>query len=321
MPRDIWNNSSVVWFFAFIMTPLAQRQTVLQRPLKNKNCPYCGCLFDGTVVVTKDHVVARRFVPKGKLHQSQNVILRACEPCNVTKSELEDDVSALSMLPDLLGIFTHQDDAISDQAWRKAKDSYSRRTRRPISESGETLSASGSPLPGLTMTATFVSPPQADEARVFELARLQVAGFFFALTYNFEQQLGGFWLGRFYPVMFSLRADWGNSVHHWFMNCVRAWQSRVIGPLADGFYKIAIRRHPSEALWSWALEWNRNIRVIGFFGTDQALAPLLAAMPELEVHSIGRSPDGAEMRLREETPLAEDEDELFNNPDLPDPAA
>jgi len=301
------------------LTTLEERQKLLRRPLKNKNCPYCGRVLDGSVKVTKDHVVARGFVPRGKLYQSQNVFLRCCLPCNVEKSELEDDLSALSMLPDLLGKYPHNDVAIAERAREKAKQSYSRRTKKPILESSETLVATSSFGPGSSITASFTSPPQLDEDRAFELARLQMQGFFFALTYNAEQQMGGFWLGGFYPLIMSARADWGNAVQRWFMRTVLNWQSRVVGSLADGFFKIAIRRHPSDVLWSWALEWNQNIRMLGFLGEEAAVMSVAAARPMLQVFPIGSSPDGGELRMREEIALPEEEDELFV--DLGVPAA
>src|SRR5438067_12808695 len=70
--------------------------------LKNETCVYCGSeLTAGNC--TKEHVIGRKFVPKGKLHEEWNLIVRACTSCNHTKSDLEDDISAISLPPDACG--------------------------------------------------------------------------------------------------------------------------------------------------------------------------------------------------------------------------
>ena len=42
-------------------------------------------------------MIGRRFVPKGKLNNQWNLIVRVCIKCNNKKSDLEDDISAISM--------------------------------------------------------------------------------------------------------------------------------------------------------------------------------------------------------------------------------
>lgn len=69
--------------------------------LHNVVCPYCGATLasDST---TKEHVVGRKFVPKGPLENEWNLILNACRPCNNQKADLEHDISAITMQPDAL---------------------------------------------------------------------------------------------------------------------------------------------------------------------------------------------------------------------------
>ena len=163
-----------------------------RRPLNNETCPYCGTELDETTA-TKEHVVGRNFVPKGKLNSSWNLILRACSTCNVRKSELEDDLSAISMSPDASGTFAHTDSALHSQAERKGR-SVHRRTKKSVAESAENFTLTGKPLPNLSMSVSFVAPPQADPQRIVELSRMQIAAFFYGvMTYKPELRRGGFW--------------------------------------------------------------------------------------------------------------------------------
>jgi hypothetical protein len=84
---------------------------------------------------------------------------------------------------------------------------------------------------------------------------------------------------------------------------------------ADGFLKVAIRRKPNADCWSWALEWNENMRVIGFFGDPAEAGIVVAGLPEPEMHTLGRERDsaGATFRLRKEVPITErEQDRLFD---------
>jgi hypothetical protein len=44
-----------------------------------------------------------KFVPKGTLENQWNLILNACRNCNGRKADLENDISAITMQPDVLG--------------------------------------------------------------------------------------------------------------------------------------------------------------------------------------------------------------------------
>src|ERR1700724_1650675 len=103
--------------------------------LNNRSCPYCGQELSAEIS-TDDHVIGRRFVPKGSLNNSWNLILKACAECNNLKSDLEDDISAITMQPDCFG--RSPDTSVQQEALRKGK-SRSRRTGRPVSASEERI--------------------------------------------------------------------------------------------------------------------------------------------------------------------------------------
>ena len=49
---------------------MENRINIIKRPLRNLTCPYCGVAIDAKTA-TKEHVVGRRFVPKGTLDLKQ----------------------------------------------------------------------------------------------------------------------------------------------------------------------------------------------------------------------------------------------------------
>ncbi len=278
----------------------------LRKPLRNRTCMYCGDELGAAG--TSEHVIARRFVPKGTLANCPNVIGSACAKCNGRKGELEDDLSAITMSLPVPGRSTE----FALEAARKAAGSISRETQKTVAKSGVEQSFTGNPLPGLKFSFSTSGPPQMDEGRVFELARLQTCGFFYALTYNRDQHRGGFWPGGFFPVMVATRQDWGNSVQRWFMELVLAWAPRVVAVTAMGNFRIAIRRNPDAILWSWALEWNESVRIIGFFGDESKATQLGGEIPRIPMNELGRLPGGGVLRMRTEVPLEQGEDRMFD---------
>jgi len=93
--------------------------------LTNKTCPYCGTILSPENQ-TKEHVIGRRFVPRGSLNKHWNLIVRACTICNGIKSDLEDDLSAVTLHPDAFGRSPSPDPRVVDDAQRKAAGSISR---------------------------------------------------------------------------------------------------------------------------------------------------------------------------------------------------
>src|ERR1700730_2391905 len=98
--------------------------------LNNVTCVYCGAKNSVENPLTDEHVVGRRFVPKGSFAKGWSLIVQSCLLCNCEKSDLEDDISAITLQPDLGR--SHQDTDLAAQAQRKAGGSFSRRTKKLV---------------------------------------------------------------------------------------------------------------------------------------------------------------------------------------------
>lgn len=260
---------------------------------------------------TKEHVIGRRFVPKGKFDGHWNLILNACGPCNNRKADLEDDTSAITLQPALDGQHPGYDEATLDEARRKSEGAFSRRTKRAVKNSQETLNLRYPLGTQSNINFTLASPAQLDTRRAFELARLQLAAFFFFITYNEDEKRGYFWTGGYHPVMLARRSDWGNSVFMDFADAVLLWEPRFVGHTAAGHFSVCIRRHPNTECWSWAVEWNASTRMIGFFGDRTAAETIVSGFRGLEYehHDTGGE---SWVRIRAEVPLVEEMDRLFD---------
>jgi hypothetical protein len=280
--------------------------------LRNETCPYCGTELSAENI-TRDHVVGRRFVPRGSLDATWNLIVQACRKCNNYKSDLEDDLSAISMQVPLVGP-QRDDDLLDSEARRKGAKSISRLTRRPVDASSEELTFGATFAPGAKVSASFTSPAQADPQRVYELVRAQLIAFFYAASYDEAKRRGFWWPGEFLPLQIASSSDWDNELQRTFMNAVRSWDTSLLGVTAAGYYRVAVRRHPEKLLWSWAVEWNSKLRIIGFFGDRPAAKEVCEQLTEPEMTPLGQDADGAFYRGRREVPLAEDDDTMFASP-------
>lgn len=260
---------------------------------------------------SKDHVIGRRFLPKGKLNASWNLVVWACKPCNNRKAELENDISAISMHPDAWGRYAKNDPELVSEYLRKSVGCISSNTGRPVADSSENIKLNLA-FGGFTLSVNLHAPPQVQSMRLFELVRLQLMGFFYWLTYRRETRRGGYWTGGFFPIEAAMRSNWGNARQMHFMRTVAYWEPRLLTgeELIDGYYKVAIRRHPSVACWSWAVEWNHSVRIIGFFGDEEATAELLSTMPTLGAE-VATDTTGGQWSFRPDVPLYSTEDVMF----------
>lgn len=293
------------------MDPATDRPKKIGAPprLFNVTCIYCGQALDDSST-TKEHVVGRSFVPRGSFDGSWNLIANACLACNSTKSGLEDDISAISMQPTAFGEFAANDPILHAEAKRKAV-ATSRRTGKPVGVSHESLTIK-TPFPGGSATFGTVSPPQIDRERAFQLAQAHVGAFFYFITYDAKTRRGGFCQGEFSPVEITAQGDWGSDLNRSFMNTVAPWHHRVVFVGAREYFKIAIRRHPSAECWSWAVEWNRNIRAVGLMGDPATIAEVRGSLTPNSMKSFS---DGVEtFRFRPEVRLPEVDDILFQFP-------
>ena len=278
--------------------------------LRNMNCAYCGQIFGPHQLMTREHVIGRRFVPRGVLAGQWNLILNVCTRCNGEKSNLEDDISVISMMPDQFGRYAIDDPRLQAEVARKAIKSRSRRTGKVVADSHEQIEIKGAFGPAI-FSFNFTAPAQVEELRLYRLAHFHFRGFFYWITYQPETKRGGFVQGGFFPVAASRRADWGAPRPRWFMDLVRDWELRVHAIGADTFFKLLIRRHPEGlAVWSWAVEWNHSIRVVGFAGDEDVIRSIISNAPVHQMELVHET-DHESIRFRTEVQLPEVLDDLF----------
>lgn len=276
--------------------------------LRNNNCIYCGHLVTNETR-TREHVIGRNFVPRGTL--DLNLVAWACVECNNDKSDLEDDISLISMLPAIAQPLPSMDERSADIA-RKLQNAISRRTGKLVRDSRETFTIKGELFPGVSMSFEMVSNPQGDPERVGRLAMYHVTAFHYFTTYRKERRLGEGIPGAFSVVGDYRRSDWGNERARYFMQMTNAWDTRFVFTGKDAFFKAMIRRRLPDMLWSWALEWNQSFRVFGFYGDAKLVEDASGQLPVLKTRSIVEEPNRY-IRMRDEVALPEADDILFEH--------
>ena len=208
------------------------------------------------------------------------------------------------MLPDLgTG---HAEPDLSALSARKAAGARSRLTRKSVADSYEEHVVEGRIMSAIDCRFAFTAPPRVAPERVMRLARFHLQGFFYLITYD-EQRRGGAGIGDIGWIDDARRPDWGNDLQRGFADYVSCWNSAIEGIGADGYFKIAIRREPSgDRLWSFALEWNKALRSIGFFGDLQRAQKHADLLPPLRFQQLD-----ARRRMRLEVSLDPKDDRLF----------
>jgi hypothetical protein len=290
------------------------------RPPSNTRCLYCARRFDETTVIrSKEHLIARNFVPKGSFLGGRefNFIFAACERCNGEKSQLEGHVSAISQsLSPRIGA----DPVYFDIARRKAHHEFHPWTGRPVVDSIQRMSVTMPLGASVGMSLGLVGPAQLDCDQVRLLACRHVQGLF-ALVTNEKHDTddvsllppSAVWVHDHY-----LRSDWGNPQLRAAHEQTRNWMLHIGGATASGYFRFVMRRDPSHTrswYWYWLLEWNDSVRVMGGISFSGEAPAFLTALPRLH-HAVMPLPNGAVFRLREEFPLAPDADDFFRR--LPD---
>lgn len=275
--------------------------------LKNTSCIYCFQEFGKDIESDDEHVIGRNFVPSGSIKANDwNLIARACKTCNNEKSKLENEVSAVTLQPDIAT--PHTNVVLQDLSRRKGAKVKSGFSNRLVQDSIETASYAVPLGVGASITFGMVAPPQLKEQTMQQLAAFHIHAFFYLIT--FDEQLGR---GKGLPggiiwMQGTRKTDWGNRTFRAFADLTKDWVARVVGNAAGGYFRIAIKREPQmKTLWSFALEWNRCLRMIGFIGNRDEAIPIISALPGDELYFIN-----ATDRYREEVPLNEDEDVLFH---------
>ncbi len=276
--------------------------------LDNVTCPYCGVALQASTRTT-EHVIARRFVPKGALENSWNLILFACQDCNGRKAELEDEISAVSMQADATGKYASPDPRYAAEAKRKALGSRSRLTGARIAHS-HVKKELQLPFMGGKMTVSMVAPPQVESQRVGNLAKMQMMAFFYFVTFDAVAKVGRFWRGDFHYFQEARRADWGRPDLRGFMATVSSWEPRYLAYGPDDFFNVVIRKHPTANCWSWGLEWNQSFRIMGFFGERAVVDAVCDQIPPMKMQYLHVNGSNF-VRGRSEEPLLPEHDNLF----------
>lgn len=272
--------------------------------IKNRNCPYCGTDLE-FIQKNKEHVIGRRFVPKCYLNKQWNLILQACVACNSRKSGLENDISVISMIP----TFGVEGEALSKEIERKSKTKC-QLTGESVANSSisETVSI---PFGSAKFSFNLFGPPQVGHDRLCELAHYQLMGFFYFISYDKNRQVGGFWPGCAKLVNFCPNSDWGNNQQRWFMKATETWYTRLICCTANGYYKITFRRPKDmRQLWSWAIEWNKNYRLVGFFGKEDLIQKVAFNLPKKPKTLLTKTTKETTWMTKEFI-LSEEDDSLF----------
>ena len=277
--------------------------------LDNVHCPYCGVALDPTNR-NRDHVIGRAFVPKGMLENRWNLHLCSCFDCNTWKSDLEDDISAITLQPRPHGPSLDQSENLREDAARKGAGSISRRRGKRVDSSQEQLVVETVVQPGVRLTFKLTAPPQIEPDRIAQLAAAHVDAFVFYVTYDETTKSGAAPFGDFKPLAYAFRSDWGNSVQRGFMEAVLTWPPYFLGGTAEGLFKIALRKAQDGRCWSWAVEWNESLRVIGFFGDAAAISEICDGLPKLK-ESRTEQVDGSVVGARVEQPLDPKDDRMF----------
>jgi len=271
--------------------------------LNNLTCPYCGKAITSENK-TKDHVIGRKFVPKGALDKEYNLILNACVDCNNLKSDLEDDISAITQLNN---ISAHED---RETILRKAKGSISRFSKKNVIDSFEKNEINTRFSSSVKMSFSLISGPQINTNRANALALMHLQAFYYLQSYNAKNKVGYFIPNPFVSVLNTVKSDWGNTVNIQFMEIIKNWEIRLNCITAKENFKLNTRKKEKFDCWSWALEWNQYYRLIGFFGNEEVIRDVAKEIVFPKPLSIMQN-DESIIRTYKETTIIPEQDNLF----------
>jgi hypothetical protein len=282
--------------------------------IANRFCPYCAKEVFNTDC-TKDHVIARKFVPEGTMADAFNIQFRCHSRCNGNKARLEDDISAITMMPDSDGNYARDDERLIRSSRRKAEGSISHATKRKVASSQSAIEIEYEHSIGAKLKFELTGSPYLDPLRVRQLAYLQMQGVHFFQTYSKQTRCGSYIpYSEFKVASFLPRNDWGNPVAIEFAKQLQQWEPLLHMVTADGYFCCQKRKLPDHDVWAWALEWNEAYRVFGFWGDTRKSAELIETIPEPEpTFWFGDKVNG--LASREEIPLDPSQDFMFANPD------
>lgn len=280
--------------------------------LSNQHCLYCARFVgEGSDVPSnKEHLIGKRFVPPSTLgtRGAFNFLFRACCDCNLEKSNIEGHVSAVSL------IFSTARDADSDidaLARHKAEGQYdSTKPGTLVADAGHEATIKL----GSVLSVTLMGPAQFDPNYVRLLALRHVQGLFALVTSKNPTVAESTRLlpeAHFGLFGYYVSSDWGNPQLVEIAKRVEHWPAAVQVNTAAGYFRAVLRRQSDvDSPWFWALEWNKGVRVIGWIGTPTAPPTPFLDLPYLRWRTLKRA-GHLTQRIRNETPLAAEDDVLF----------
>lgn len=230
----------------------------------NACCIYCGIFLRGTnrPESDKEHLIARNFVPTGMMGgDSFNFIFRACRICNARKAAAERHVSSVTLFNSPARLECKE---VNDSAIRKGQGDFHPKKRGVrIEDAHEELSIVRS-FGTVSMTLGMIGPPQLDMGLVGEVALSHIQGLFALIcTEDYREPTKIRWLPQEQIIWFDCytHEDWGNPKVLEIVERVRDWNCLANIETAQGYFKAIMRRHDQG--WFWALEWNRQLRLVG----------------------------------------------------------
>lgn len=290
----------------------------------NFNCPYCGVdLRDKSKKPTKDHMIARKFVPKGTLNAEWNLILDACKKCNFEKGRLEDAVSAFS----LFSFDKCRPQISKDELARKLgfdekrgtfRGSNHPETRKPIGNSFKEISINSKFGP-LDIRVNFMAPPQY-EPYTLNLSKMQIQALYYYISNVDLENISksraftedSIFLDPKYihPLFHFSKNGWGDPAAMEFRRRVDSWNFLFYFSTAKSNFKCLILQEQSSTKKPpifWLLEWNKNYRILGLIRDPNEITNQEQNLPNDRI-LIQSEP---ETWISKQVPLKEDDDFFF----------
>ena len=231
-----------------------------------------------------------------------NFIFRACVECNQRKAIAERHVSSVTLFNSPARAEGEHADM---EALRKARNDYHPRKKGVlVKDSQEQLTLTGR-FGGASISVGMVGPPQPDKDMLGEVAFSHIQGLFSLLTtedYLVEQKMRLLPQHHFIWYDSYSYEDWGNPQAVELATRVQSWKCAANIESAQGFFR-AILRINENGIWFWALEWNRQMRLVGGISDKR-----MAVFEDLPNEGWMPTPNG---RMRENIPLKSEDDILF----------
>lgn len=262
----------------------------------NQHCLYCGAFVGAgsTVESNEEHLIGRKFVPKGTMENAFNFSFRTCRPCNAEKARLEGHVSSVTLLG---SPSVDVDENARRSAERKAVGDTHPETGMKMGEAIERQAVEYKFGPA-TFTFGMIGRSPAAKDSVPLLASFHIQALFSLITKAGNDASGEVRLlplNQFHVFNSYPHTDWGNPQLVEITQRAASWPCKVVIRSGDGHFLACLRRSDKQG-WFWALEWNKSLRIVGGINFEDETTPLFENLPILVWRPL---PDGSG-RIREE---------------------